>query len=196
MHPLLDLGDIHYLQKHYDSALYYYNRLIDTIKSRTTDPAVRYGSAMNAMAGIAEVILAKKEYDKALVYFKEILNYNEKANDQNQVMRVLLDIARTYYGKKDYKADLYNAQRCLLIAGKLRSKQYLRDGDQLMFSIYDKFKQTDSAYFYYKQYMDMKDSVALEAFNRKLALYKATTEDEKKQAQIKTLNNEKLINQQ
>ena len=33
---------------------------------------------MNAMAGIGEVTLAKKEYNKALGYFKEILKYNEK----------------------------------------------------------------------------------------------------------------------
>jgi len=50
-HPLIDLGDIHYLQKQYDSALYYYKRCIDTIKSITTDPAVRYGFTMNPLTG-------------------------------------------------------------------------------------------------------------------------------------------------
>ena len=42
----------------------------------------------------------------------------------------------------------------------------------------------------------MKDSVALDEFSKKLAIYKAATENQKKQAQIELLNNEKLINQQ
>ena len=42
----------------------------------------------------------------------------------------------------------------------------------------------------------MKDSVALDDFSKKLAIYKAAKENEKKKAQIVLLNNEKLINQQ
>ena len=195
-HPLIDLGDIYYLQKQYDSAFFYYKQYIDTIKYLTTDSAVRYGFTMNPLTGIGETFLAKKEYEKALTYFKEPLEHNRKANDQQQVMRVLLDIARSYYGKKDYKAALNNARGCLQIAEKFRAKQYLRDGNQLMFSIYDRFKKTDSAYFFYRLYMDMKDSMSIEQFDKKVALYDAVEEDRKKKTEITLLNNQNEINQQ
>ncbi|MDQ6889805.1 MAG: hypothetical protein M3Z56_05980, partial [Bacteroidota bacterium] len=195
-HPQIDIGNIYYLQKRYDSALFYYNQYIDTVKSITTDTSVRYGYIMDALTRIGETFLAKKEYDTALAYFKEPLYHSRKLNDQSQIMEILFDIAGSYYGKKNYKAALSNAQGCLQLAEKFKAKQLLRDCHQLMFSIYDQFKQTDSAYFHYRQYMNMKDSVDLEAFNRKMDLYKAASEDEKKQTQIKVLSGEKLNNQQ
>ena len=62
--------------------------------------------------------------------------------------------------------------------------------------LYDDMHKVDSAYFYYRQYTSMKEYVALDEFSKKLAIYKAATENEKKQAQIELLNKEKLISQQ
>lgn len=196
VHPFVDIGDAYYLRNQYDSAIYFYKLQIDTIKSIKAETAVKHGAGESAMSGIGEIFLAKKQYDSALIYFKVLLNIAKKGSDNNQVMRLLFDIGKTYYGKKDYKVALVNARGSLLLANKFRAKQFMRDGNELMFLIYDKFKQTDSAYYYYRNYTDMKDSVALESFNRKLDLYKAVTEDEKKQVQIKTLNSEKLISRQ
>src|SRR5271154_208754 len=105
-------------------------------------------------------------------------------------MRMLLDIGKAYEGKKDYIKAFYYTKDLLQNARSRRAKQYIRDGNKLISSLYDKLHRIDSAYFYYRQYTDMKDSVALGEFSKKLAIYIGATENGKKQAQIELLSKE------
>jgi len=191
-HPLVDLGDTYYSLEQFDSTLYDQEKYIQTIKSLTiksnyiTYPEVR----------MAEMHIASKEYDKALALLITELKTSKAKNEGNQVMRLLLDIGRAYEGKKDYAKAFSYTKDLLEKSQKQKAKQYIRDGYKLMFILYDQLHRLDSAYSYFQKYTYMKDSVALDEFSKKLAIYKAAKENEKKQAQIELLNNEKLINQQ
>lgn len=191
-HPLVDLGDTYYSLVPYDSAMYEQEKYMQTIKSLTirsnyiTFPSIR----------MAEMHIAAKEYDKALTLLLKNLKLPGKKNDNNQEMRLLLDIGRAYEGKKDYAMAFYYTKDLLQNAQKHKAKQYIRDGYRLMSMLYEQLHKADSASFYYRQFIDMKDSVALDEFSKKLAIYKAAKENEKKQAQIELLDNKNLINQQ
>ena len=111
-------------------------------------------------------------------------------------MRLLLNMGNAYDGKRQYKRSFYYTKKLLQTAQKAHAKQYLRDGYRLMSILYDHMGSVDSAYYYYRQYTSMKEYVALDQFSKKLAIYKAVTEDVKKQAQIELLSKEKLIGQQ
>jgi len=191
-HPLVDLGDTYYSLTPYDSALYNQEKYIEVIKSLTvksnyiTFPRIR----------MAEIHIASKQYDQALALLLNDLELSKERNDKNQVMRLLLDIGRSYKGKRDYRKAFYFAKDLLRTALSHGANQYIRDGYKLMSVLYDHLHQVDSAYFYYKQYTSMKDSVSLDEFSKGLAIYKASTENEKKQAQIALLKNEKLIDKQ
>ena len=191
-YPLVDLGDTYYSLEQYDSALYDQEKYMQTIKSLT----VRSNYKTFPKILIAEKNIATKEYNKALRLLIEDLKLSGKRNDKNQAMRLLLDIAKAYEGKKDFKNSFYYTKELLQNARDHKAKQYLRDGYKLMFTLHDLLRHVDSAYSYYKQYTGMKDLVALDGFSKKLAIYKAATENEKKQSQIELLNNEKLIDQQ
>ena len=191
-HPLVDLGDTYYLLEQYDSALYDQEKYMQTIKSLT----IRSNYITFPGILIAEKNIASKEYDKALLLLTEDLKFSRKNNDKNRAMRLLLDIGKAYEGKKDFRKAFYYTKDLLQNAQDHKAKQYIRDGYKLMSVIYHQLQRDDSAYAYYRQYTNMKDAVSLDAFNKKLAIYKAATENEKKQAQIELLNNEKLINQQ
>jgi hypothetical protein len=191
-HPLVDLGDTYYSLEQFDSTLYDQEKYIQTIKSLT----VRSNYITYPNIRMAEMYITSKEYDKALALLIEELKISKLNNERNQVMRLLLDIGRAYEGKKNYaKAFLYT-KNLLENSQKQKAKQYTRDGYKLMFILYDHLHKVDSAYSYYKKYTYTKDSVALDDFSKKLAIYIAAKENEKKQAQIGLLNNEKLINQQ
>jgi len=190
-HPLVDLGDTYYSLEPFDSASYDQEKYIQTIKSLTvksnyiTYPKIR----------LAEMHIAYKEYDKAIALLLEELKVS-RARNENQVMRLLLDIGRAYEGKKDYKKAFAYAKNLLQDSRKHNAKQYIRDGYRLMYILYDQQHQVDSAYSYYRKYTSMKDSVDVDEFSKKLAIYKAAKENDKKQAQIELLNNENLVNQQ
>jgi tetratricopeptide (TPR) repeat protein len=191
-HPLVDLGDTYYSLAQYDSTLYDQDIYNQTIKSLT----IRSNYMTFPRVRMAEMHIASKEYDKALGLLSEDLKLSGKRNDKNQVMRLLLDIGRAYEGKKDYEKAFRYTKDLLLNARKNNARQYMRDGYKLLYMLHDQLHHLDSAYFYYRQFTNMKDSVAIEEFSNKLAIYKAATESEKKQAQIELLNNERLINQQ
>ena len=191
-YPLVDLGDTYYSLERYDSTLYDQEKYLQTIKSMT----IRSNYTTLPRIRIAEINIASKEYDKALSVLTEELKLSKKNNDKNQLMRLLLNIAKAYQGKKEYDKAFYYAKYLLQNAQSHRAKQYIRDAYKLMSDLYEQNHNVDKAYYYYKQYTYMKDFLALDEVSKKLAIYKAATESEKRQAQIELLSKEKMINQQ
>lgn len=191
-YPLEDLGDTYYSLQQSDTALYDQEKYMQTIKSLTiksnyiTFPRIR----------LAEMNIASKEYDKALALLTEDLQLSRARIDKNQEMRLLLDIGRSYEGKKDFRKAFYYTRQLIQNAQTQGAKQYMQDGYKLMSILYERLDIADSAYFYFRQYTNMKDSVALDEFSKKLAIYRAAAENHKKQGEIEALNNEKIINQQ
>jgi tetratricopeptide (TPR) repeat protein len=191
-YPLVDLGDTYYSLEQYDSTLYDQEKYLQAIKSMT----IRSNYTTLPRIRIAEINIASKEYDKALALLTEELKLTQKNNDKNQLMRLLLDMGKAYEGGKNYEKAFYYTNDLLHNAQSHQVKQYIRDGYKLMSVLYEEMHNVDSAYYYFRQYTSMKEFVALDEFSKKLAIYKAATENEKKMAQIELLNKEKIINQQ
>jgi tetratricopeptide (TPR) repeat protein len=163
----------------YDSAHYYYSH-IDTMHGAPDIMRVY-------LVSTGEYYLLTRNYSQALVNFQRSLLYNRQINDGNQVMRNLLDIAKTYSvsGRNDAGALLY-VREAMGMAGRVRAMQYIRDGYQVLYSIYDRKGLTDSAYFYYRRYITMKDSVVSDQIKGKFA---ASSFEQ----QINLLNKEKQL---
>ncbi|MBS1661534.1 MAG: histidine kinase, partial [Bacteroidetes bacterium] len=112
-----------------------------------------------------------KDYPTALPYFIKSLSYQRQLSDRNQIMRCLLDLARTYAGLgQDADAFRYGKE-VLAVAVETNARQVIRDGCQLLASLYDKKGKTDSAYVYYRRYISIKDSVLNDQVKGKLASY-------------------------
>ncbi|HVM88262.1 MAG TPA: histidine kinase [Puia sp.] len=191
-HPLVDLGDTYYLGSQSDSSLYESDEYLQSIKSMTIRSS--YSDLPDALK--AENEIAERNFSGALTILIKNVKLAELNNNKTEMMRLLLDMAKAYSGEKNFKKAFYYARQLLQDASVQKAKQYLRDGYYVMFDIYERLKQTDSAYFYFKKYNRMKDSVALNEFAKKLAIHQAAIENEKKKVQIDILNKEKLISQQ
>jgi tetratricopeptide (TPR) repeat protein len=175
---LLAIAELFTYEHQYDSAKYYYG-LIDTSNQR----ALRF-----YLKSIGEFYFVQKQYSKALPNFVRALEYHRQSNDRNPVMQTLLDIAKTYLAlRNDDSAFLYVNQG-LSIARQSGAKQFVRDGFEILSSLHEHRRQPDSAYFYYKQYTILNDSVLNDLVKGKLAAY--TFEDK-----IELLNKEKQIQQ-
>ena len=190
--PLDDLGDTYYALSQYDSRFDDEDKYLQTIKSLTVK------SNYTIFPGIltAERSIDSGNYAHALNLLKENLEDARRNNDKNQEMRSLVDMAKCYEGLKNYDNAFHSIRTLLQDADDSKAKQYLRDGYNLMYNLFDRLHRTDSAYFYYRRYSDMKDYVALGEFNKKLAIYEATAENEKKKSQIELLNNQQVIDRQ
>jgi hypothetical protein len=160
----------------YDSAKYYYS---------LTDTSDR-NEFRKYLAGIGEYYFAQKEYTKALPNFLRSLAYNESSNDRNQVMRTLIDLAKTYLALGNISAAFQYARQGLDLANQTGAKQFIRDGNQILYSVYDARNQTDSAYYYHRQYIKMKDSILNDKVKAKLIAYGP-------KQKIELLNKEKKI---
>jgi Histidine kinase/Tetratricopeptide repeat len=191
-HPLVDLGDTYYSLEQFDSSLYDQEKYLQTIKYMT----IRSNYTTLPRILMAEKYISSKEYKQALSLLAAELKLSKKNNDKNQIMRLLLDVGKAYEGEKSYKNAITYTRDLLQNAKSHNAKQYIRDGYKLMSALYDAMHHLDSAYYYYREYTRMKEYVAVDDFTKKLAIYRAATENEKKRAQIELLNNEKVINQQ
>jgi LytS/YehU family sensor histidine kinase len=111
-------------------------------------------------------------------------------------MRVLLDMSIAYEGIGNHQRAISFAERLLSVAKSNNANQYIRDGYKILYKVNENLGNIQSAYTFYRLYNNMKDSIALENFSQKLALYSAAIESEKKETQIELLNRQNTINQQ
>ena len=169
------LANAFLLNKQFDSAQKYFNLVaVDT----STDRARRFYLSFSG-----EYYLLTNRYDKALPDLLRSLNYNKQDNDVNQIMKLMVDISQAFLGLKKNDSAFKYAHEALVLAKGTHARRLIRDACEILYSTYEAKHQSDSAYFYYKQYSAMNDSVISDRIKGKLAGYSF----EKK---IKSLNDE------
>lgn len=177
----MEYAELFSLNHEFDSAWYYYN-LFDTSQLKMKDIRIY-------LVSTGETYFLQKNYARALQNFLRGLSYHKQLNDVNEVKRTLLDIAKTYFVIHNNPASRQYALEGLSLAIQTRSKQFIRDAYGILYSVYDRLHQTDSAYLYYKKYIEIKDVVLSDETKGKLAVYGY-------EQKYELLNKEKLISHQ
>ncbi|MBD0375650.1 MAG: tetratricopeptide repeat protein, partial [Flavisolibacter sp.] len=183
------MGALFFDLKNYDSSFYYFQKMY---KINPTHAA--------AIVGMGRILLLRKDYDKALKCFREALATFEKTNRLHEKTEVLVEIGKTYAGMKHYTEALRYAREGLAMARQMNAREILQNAYELHWKIYDERHRTDSAYFYYKQFVPLKDSLDNARLKlqhiQKLMLYKVEAKEEQQQARIDLLNKDNRIKQQ
>ncbi len=176
----MEFAEIYTHLHQYDSALYRYN-LFDSANAHEKDLRI-------FLVSKGEYYFATKQYKNALHNFLRGLYYHRKLKDTNEIMRTLLDIGKTYAALQNDDAALEYARQGLNLALQTNARQFIRDGYEILYSVYNKLHNADSAFLYYRQYITAKDIVANDQVKGKFAAYNY----EKK---IELLSKEKQIQQ-
>ncbi len=179
------IGAIYQLMNNPDSALFYLQRAIQI------DPANQI-----TKISFGETLLLKKQYDSALSIFLKPVDHFRKENDQWDLMRILLDAAKTYHAKHNETQALQYTQESFLIAQKADVKPYITQGYFLLSKIYKDLKKNDSAYFFMQQYVLLNDSIKNQQFFWRLTNYKKQADFQKQLAALTTLDKENKINEE
>ena len=190
--PLVDLGDISYSVEQYDTNTRLQEQYMQVIKSLT----IKSGTSTLSRVRKAELYTASGQFESALNLLAPELEKSIKRKIKAQTMRILLDMAKAHAGSRNFARASFYAHRLRNTAMANKARHYIRDADWQLYLIHDRLRNTDSAYYYYKQFTIVKDEIALDQFSNRLAIYKAATENENQQAQIELLNREKVIREQ
>ena len=188
-----DMAYAHLMLKQYDSVIWYQQKYRDDINLYTTDPAVRRKFGAYIYGFSMELQLARKQYDTLLAQVLPRLPLLRKNNDVFPLMVNLLVVAKAYLGKANYQTALGYASELNQTASHAGNKQFQKDTYELLASTYDKLKETDSAYHYFKQFTIIKDSMETALYAGRTALYLAASEAESK---IRLLKKDKELGDQ
>lgn len=164
----------------FDSAWYYY-RLYKPAPDKAVYLRVWWIST-------GECYYLQEDYPQALQNFQLGLAEHRKLNDRNEVMRTLLDIGKTYLALNNNSAAIQFGREGLGIALQTKAKHFIRDGYQILSTVFDRLHQTDSANFYFRQYITMKEEVLDDQAKGKFTAYNY---DQK----LALINKEKQIQQ-
>ncbi|HYH16822.1 MAG TPA: hypothetical protein VD794_16435, partial [Flavisolibacter sp.] len=178
------IGEVHFLQKKYDSALFYYNRLVDL-----------FPAADMPKPFLGELYLALQQFEKAQQYLLYALNYFKREGGTNDVMWVLLRLSKLYKEKEDAKTATRFATELLQLAYRSGARQYIRDGHLLLYQLLVTTSQ-QIAFIHLQKYTTLKDTLDKDLSVQQLAFYKISAEKEKAQNRINLLNEEKKLQQQ
>lgn len=190
------MGDIAGLQLQLDSAIYYYKESHKYVVLATTDTAIRKRDLCYKMVSIGEVYMKQSKYDLAIGQFKDPLQFFEKGNDRNTVMRILYSYARCYQKKQDSYMFYFYAKRFFERSQQTGSRPFLRDAYELYWQMYDMQGKADSAYKFSLKYTTIKDSILSDEYRRNIALSQMRSQDEQQKIKISLLQKDQQISQQ
>jgi hypothetical protein len=82
------------------------------------------------------------------------------------------------------------------LSKELKLKNDIKDASRLLWKIHDQLKNTDSAYFYMKEFLIAKETSERNRSFNELALFKAAQTDEEREARMELLSKENKIKEQ
>ncbi len=158
-----NFGDAATATRYYDSA----KRILPSLFTEVMD-TVNLRALRFYLAGTGTALFGRNQYSEALPYLARSLRLNRKANDVNQVMDLLITMSQLYSRIHRTDTALKIAREALFMATKTGARQKIRDACKVLSLIYDDARHADSAFFYYKRYSAMNDSISGEQVKAKL----------------------------
>lgn len=108
LESIADLGDYYSKREILDSAFYYYYLAIPL-----SDSLNNLNVKHQVLTGLANSLLTKKDYEKALNYYKQCLDYYLSQKDTLRVIITYNNIALVYKNKKNYEYAKSNYEKAL-----------------------------------------------------------------------------------
>ncbi|HEX5152708.1 MAG TPA: histidine kinase [Parafilimonas sp.] len=186
--PYRSMGHLFLAIGNYDSAFFYFSEML---RLQPSDAP--------ALAGLGRLLMFQGKYGKALDHLQQASINFKKSADTGRQISVLADIAKTYAAMKYYEEALQYARECLIVSSQTGNKTVMKSAYEVYREIYEGLGNADSALFYHKQFVTLKDSLDDAKYQRqhlrKLALYKVESKAEEQQARINLLNTDNQLKQ-
>lgn len=176
----VDLGNVYQAKGEQEKALYYYKRGEETAK-RNGDKLVE----SIALSGKGVSLMKMKKYEEALSVF-DLANiiHNDVAYKKG-IAENQLHMSECYIGLGKYKQARILALNSLSESKQIGEKKLEGDAYFALSKIYEKLNNWDSAYFCFKQHIQIDSALSNRNTIKKIADFEAAREKEKKDEEQK-----------
>lgn len=166
-----------------DSALHYLMKSYSIYKLVYASNA--YAAAMmNTVYKISLVYKSKGDYKTALKYALETVKTPVNLNSFD-VPLYYINLGDLYLRLNESQQAFANYQHGLSFAKAIKHKEDIRDAYYSLSEFYRNEKRFDSAYYYYSNYIDLKDSITNEKTQQNIAFMQSQFDTERKDQQIR-----------
>jgi tetratricopeptide (TPR) repeat protein len=184
-HLAHSMGDMYLDRQLYDSALYYYRQ------SFSGNPGSRFSKLK-----MGQYYLLRANYDSAFAYFDDLYITINKGGEGHILYGAMLGLGHVYLERKEFTRALWFANRVLTMSRIKDARLTIQEACHLLSVIYTRVQQPGMALSYFREYVQLKDSIVSDQFKGRLFESRRIIEDEKKMAQIELLKKEKLLSEQ
>lgn len=136
----------------YDSTVYYYQKILDTLRA---DPYTEYMQTLwtgIAKGNIGHCMALKKNYAAAIPLIQEYVENSTKEKDWANVAIANNFLGSTYYNQRQYTPALQAWKQSFSYADKREPSDHLLEATKGIADIYKQTGRTDSAFYYYDLY--------------------------------------------
>ncbi|HAT64349.1 MAG TPA: two-component sensor histidine kinase [Flavobacteriaceae bacterium] len=162
-----------------DSALYYFNKGLELKRKLKDSVGIPY-----SISNIAGVYGLQKKYNKSREYFTMALEDRLRRADSIGIAENYTQIGEVYMAEEDWKNAKPFVHKSLPISIKKQYRNLTQYNYKLLSDIYKTQKNTDSALYYFEQYVAVKDSIHNIKVNENIAALSIEFETEKKENEI------------
>jgi tetratricopeptide (TPR) repeat protein len=166
----------------FDSALYHYRRALPGHPIPT-----------NVNLRIGECYILQGKFDTAYEYLNKVYNEEKVINDLPILIPAMMGMAKIYIYRNQTDSSLLLARGAYEIANQRGLRQDKRDASLLLANIYEKKNKRDLALSFYKQYVDLKDSILSDQFKGQLYSFKRRSDEAAHESELHFLKTVLLI---
>jgi tetratricopeptide (TPR) repeat protein len=185
-----EMGEIHFILNHFDSALYYFSLRKHCWDRWIKDSAILQQSNAVCNISIAKTYVSQQQYDTAITLLKASLSAFKNLIFAADIYKYL---AKACLESNRFNEALDYSQQLMDIADRSGAKPAYKDAVELRWQIFDRLKKLDSAYKYLKIYKETSDVLSAEKQLRNMEAMERKSADELQHAQIDLLGKETVI---
>ena len=183
-----NLGEFYFDHGNMDSASFFSEKSL--VLAREINDLVGIAHALKNLGSIS---LSLGNFEEALNHFEESYRINSITNETEAVSASGRALAESYFKLGRLDDALSQANKSIRIARSISFHQELSNLSYLLYQIHDKRKNTDSAFFHYKRYTALRDSIFNIEKAREIANIRTEYETEKKEQEIASLSQQATI---
>lgn len=174
--------------RYYDSSLKYYKLYMDLCQQTNGkhNPGVMYGNFADLMAKAGDM-------QSARFYSKQNLEYLQKSGDSTMMYQAIINLAELdgMSGKLDEAIkEFHEGERFAL---RTDSRELLKQCYQGLYESYERKNNIPAAYDYFRKHVALRDSIDVSIRSAELGDIRSSYEIGKREASIKSLQQEKEI---
>ena len=162
-----------------DSALYYYKKSLVIKERQGDDFGIPYSES-----NIGGIYFLKKDYKRALNQFEKSIDKRIELNDSIGISENITQIGEVYVNEEKYYKAIETFKRSNRIASVKEYKFLIQYNYKNIAEAFKKLNILDSAFYYYEEYILIKDNITSLNVEKEIASLTIEFETEKKEKEI------------